>query len=389
MINKKNKIRRNDPCPCGSGKKFKKCCLGKKSENKEPQSSFKKLPEDIKMKILRHQTEEKARKDKFGEVRPIIHADFKGYKFVAVGNQLIYSQNWKTFPDFLLTYIGTALGPDWGNSELKKPFEQRHPIANWYVGMCHFQAKQKRGADGIFDAIPDGNMAAYLRLAYDLYVIKDNVAFQNGIIERLKIKDQFQGARYELFATATCIRAGFKILYEDESDRSKKHTEFMAIHKETGQKIYVEAKSRRRPGVLGFPGDITDISEYKARVRRMLNKALQKPASEPYVIFIDLNLPPAPGKIFNKPWFQEVWESIYEDGGPTYERPDPYNLVILTNHPEHYGEEGEPVPSGDFFSVFSKLPKIKPKHSKAIIAVLDAAEKYRNIPNEFPEDWND
>lgn len=29
-IRKKNKIGRNDPCPCGSGKKFKKCCLGKK-----------------------------------------------------------------------------------------------------------------------------------------------------------------------------------------------------------------------------------------------------------------------------------------------------------------------------------------------------------------------
>jgi hypothetical protein len=25
----KNKIGRNDPCPCGSGKKFKKCCIAK------------------------------------------------------------------------------------------------------------------------------------------------------------------------------------------------------------------------------------------------------------------------------------------------------------------------------------------------------------------------
>src|SRR3990172_4342969 len=25
----KEKIGRNDPCPCGSGKKYKKCCLGK------------------------------------------------------------------------------------------------------------------------------------------------------------------------------------------------------------------------------------------------------------------------------------------------------------------------------------------------------------------------
>lgn len=24
-----NKIKRNDPCPCGSGKKYKKCCIDK------------------------------------------------------------------------------------------------------------------------------------------------------------------------------------------------------------------------------------------------------------------------------------------------------------------------------------------------------------------------
>ena len=26
---KRRKIGRNDPCPCGSGKKFKKCCIDK------------------------------------------------------------------------------------------------------------------------------------------------------------------------------------------------------------------------------------------------------------------------------------------------------------------------------------------------------------------------
>ncbi len=25
-------VGRNDPCPCGSGKKYKKCCLGKETE---------------------------------------------------------------------------------------------------------------------------------------------------------------------------------------------------------------------------------------------------------------------------------------------------------------------------------------------------------------------
>ena len=31
---KKNKVGRNQPCPCGSGKKFKKCCYGKISVDK-------------------------------------------------------------------------------------------------------------------------------------------------------------------------------------------------------------------------------------------------------------------------------------------------------------------------------------------------------------------
>lgn len=31
---KEEKIGRNDPCPCGSGKKYKKCCLGKDEKNK-------------------------------------------------------------------------------------------------------------------------------------------------------------------------------------------------------------------------------------------------------------------------------------------------------------------------------------------------------------------
>ena len=29
----KEKIGRNDPCPCGSGKKYKKCCFGKLDRN--------------------------------------------------------------------------------------------------------------------------------------------------------------------------------------------------------------------------------------------------------------------------------------------------------------------------------------------------------------------
>ena len=32
-VRKVSKIGRNDPCPCGSGKKYKTCCLGKDGQN--------------------------------------------------------------------------------------------------------------------------------------------------------------------------------------------------------------------------------------------------------------------------------------------------------------------------------------------------------------------
>lgn len=39
-----DKIGRNDPCPCGSGKKYKKCCLSKdKEQKKESMQSTKRL----------------------------------------------------------------------------------------------------------------------------------------------------------------------------------------------------------------------------------------------------------------------------------------------------------------------------------------------------------
>jgi uncharacterized protein YchJ len=35
------RVLRNDPCPCGSGKKFKRCCLGKRRESKRGEGNAK------------------------------------------------------------------------------------------------------------------------------------------------------------------------------------------------------------------------------------------------------------------------------------------------------------------------------------------------------------
>ena len=61
------RIGRNDPCPCGSGKKFKKCCLPKKQESQEEPETYHnyclKVVDSLRQKILRFM--KKSGHDKF------------------------------------------------------------------------------------------------------------------------------------------------------------------------------------------------------------------------------------------------------------------------------------------------------------------------------------
>lgn len=376
----KGKTGRNAPCPCGSGKKYKNCCLLREN----PGLRATPIPREVQMALQTRMRAEQIRRQRFGEVRPVIHADFHGHKFVAVGSELHYSKNWKTFPDFLQDYIKTMLGSDWGNAELSKPLEERHEIMKWYDAMCRYQQKHEKGPDGLYCAIPNGAMRAYLLLSYDLYTLRHHGSLQESIVRRLKHPDQFQGARHELFATATCIRAGYDIAFEDETDPSRRHTEFTATHKATRQEIAVEAKSRHRPGVLGHPGTPKPSDEVRAGIERLLRDAFDKPSSHPYVIFFDLNLPPSPEPLMQKPWFHEIGNSVdrlaKEKGGI-----DRFNLIVFTNQPDHYGELDAPAPSGNVLSVLSQRPETVAANPNAIAAIHRAANQYGTIPNTFEE----
>lgn len=66
---KKNKIGRNDPCPCGSRKKYKKCCLGKTSEEIEEKKQENEFMERSAKKLKA--VYRKANKDK--RVKHCIH----------------------------------------------------------------------------------------------------------------------------------------------------------------------------------------------------------------------------------------------------------------------------------------------------------------------------
>ncbi len=375
------KVGRNDPCPCKSGKKYKKCCL-----LLEQSSSAYSVPTEVIKKFQEHQRNEIKREKLYGKVRPIIHNNFKGYKFVAAGDRLHWSKEDKcrTVPDFLMSYIRTELGGDWGNAELKKPLEERHQILQWYHRTCLFQQAQQSGPDGIYDAVPNGSFSAYLCLAYDLYVLRHHQLLQQDIIRRLKLKDQFQGARYELFAVATCIRAGFDVQFENEKDRSSKHPEFIATHKETGQVVSVEAKSKHRKGTLGFPGQRKVDEEIRLRLGGLINDAIQKATQYPLVIFVDVNIPPSVAvQMEVQP--PNALSRVLDQIKKTNDGKDKFNLIIFTNHPHHYGREDEPDPKKNVVSVFSRIPSLPDQYPAGLFSLNQAALQYGNIPNEFPE----
>lgn len=358
--------------------KYKKCCM------LTAQQRAMRIPPAVLRIVRERERAERDRREKFGEVRPVIHADFKGYKYVAVGSDLLCSHQWRTFPDFLADYIKRALDPTWGKAELTKPFEGRHEIMKWYDGMCRYQQTQQRGPGGLYGAVPNGPTRAYLLLAYDLYTLRHHSALQAAVVRRLKHRDQFQGARHELFAAATCIRAGCDIWYEDETDNSSKHAEFIAAHRLTGQKIAVEAKSRHRPGVLGRPGQPQPAETLRAGIERLLKDALAKPVSHPYVIFVDLNLPPFEGLAFQAPWFEEVGDSVAKIGDACGAG-DPFNLIVFSNQPDHYLDTDIPSPGGTILSVVGRNPRVLAEFPAAIAAIHEAAQKFGAIPNWFEE----
>lgn len=378
------KLGRNDPCPCGSGKKYKKCCLQRNGAQPANPIISPSDIEEFQKKISEHQRAEEERRHRYGNIRPIIHTDFQDHKFVAVGSEVHWSPSWRTFPDFLMDYIRHVLGSDWGNSELKKPFSERHQILQWYDHLCAFQRQQEPGPDGIYEAIPDGVVAAYLLLAYDLYVLRHHTALQAEVVRRLKHGDQFQGARYELFVAATFVRAGFEISYEDESDVTLTHPEFVAVHKKTDQQVSVEAKSRHRPGVLGQPGERQDPEQLNLGARRLINQALKKQVANPYVIFIDLNLPTEFANLEKQPWINEIHADLnnlaLESGGIL-----PFNMLIFTNFPHHYGDPGKPNPMKHTYVVEAVRPKLSSIYPEVMKSIEQAVLQYGNIPNEFPK----
>jgi hypothetical protein len=86
--------------------------------------------------------------DAQGLGKGIISTEFKGTRFVAVGSELLYSEDWKTFHDFLNNYLKRLLG-DWFQQQAKLPQDQRHQIARWFQIMADQVKEFKRAGEDV------------------------------------------------------------------------------------------------------------------------------------------------------------------------------------------------------------------------------------------------
>ncbi len=376
---------RNDPCRCGSGRKYKNCCLRLDEMRTKGAGP---MPPEVQAQFREKIAREQGRREQYGDVRPIIHTDFQGYKFVAVGSELHWSKQWRLFTDFLLYYVKKVFGNEWGRAELKKLPAERHVVIQWYNAFCEFQARHPVGSDGLASGEPDGPSLAYLTLAYDLYLLGDHNALRKRFVERLKQPEEFQGARYELYVAVNMIRAGFSLQLEDERDGSRKHPEYLATHRGTGEVFAVEAKSRHLPGVLGRPGP--PKSWFRLDIRQLLGRALAKAPAQPYIVFIDGNMPPKYVRESRDEWLADVHRAVEladrglgESGA---EQGSAFNLLVVTNVPHHYGEPGGNLPDPVFYRLVPARPGRPVAHPDVFLEIERALSQSYAIPQEFPKD---
>jgi hypothetical protein len=376
------KVGRNQLCPCGSGKKYKRCHGAISSEPAAFHS------------YEHFQASELIRRHQQGQGRPIIAAKVADHQIVAVGSTIYYSKNWKTFPDFLGSYIFAKLGKDWVEAELAKPIEARHPIMQIQEQYVAYQRATFKKAGEVVAADITGVVASYLGTAYALYLLDHNVELQARLIHRLKDRGQFQGAYYELIVASILIRAGFTLTLEDETDADSKHCEFSAISKQTGAKYWVEAKMRAVAGMLGrTAADGGKEGKPLARLIKHLNDALAKPADDQRLIFIDVNTPSLLTEDGMPDWLEPAMKRLekYERN----ERPENATAYVwVTNVDFHRRPDSAPAFSASPFGLgmpdFNRPGMIRvtdayrrrKQHSDAHV-IGESLQNYSRLPTTF------
>lgn len=362
----KNKTGRNDPCTCGSGRKYKHCHGGPDYFNTITRGA-----EAAQIARQLAVVADGGRQRIQGLGRPIQSAATEEARIVIVGHRR-FSGRWKTFADFLMFYIAQQFESEWGNGELAKAREDRHPLMNLYQKVCAIQ-KRACVVEGEPFAFPiTGAVSAYLGLAYDLYCIEHNARTQpiwDRLMHRLRTPDHFYATCYEVMAAAAFARSGFAVDFEDDTDLDADHVEFVATHSGTGKQFAVECKCRK--------GD--DDEAFPAGTSKQLARALRKKTNLDRVVFIELHLRVQFENKGMTQWLRdavrqlEALQANVKNGGHL-----PPAYVFLTNRPQFHLQDAEGYGFMGYLHGF-KIPDLRYRERGPLEDLVNARENHPEI----------
>jgi hypothetical protein len=342
------KIGRNDPCPCGSGRKFKKCCIDRPSLkarsdlNTAPREMLQRAQEMMRL----HEAQESVRLQQQGYGKPIISFTDHGYRLVAVGNTIHWDKNWLVFPDFLLSFMKKTLGHEWGAREKSKG---QHPIFRWLE-------KFQRHSDSLptEGKLKSGRMmgflACWLHLGYALYLIAHNDAIPKKLLKRLREPATFMPAYYEAIVGAALAVTGFEISSAETKATSLPTPEFRAKSKTSGTIYEVEAKRKERWKAPTSNVSNADFQrELESYVRDQVHAGSRKKLRNP-VYWFELNIPTLNSEVDWRAVTAKV-EVVLRDAEMNMTvagEPIPAAFVVVTNHTFLADEDVEGEPSFGF-----------------------------------------
>jgi len=368
-----NNVRFDDPCPCGNGRAYSDCCLTRGPDaygNRIQSQTVPVIVEGSRAEVLSSFI-------------------WRGKRFRIVWNRLYWFDSARTFPEFLNYLATVTLGRHWFSRQEELPESERHAIVQWRHGLFDLIRRPPDTPDGGWNIT--GPAQAYLSLAYDLYWLQINNKLPKSLRRRLRDREAFQGARYEILIAATFARAGFEIELLDESVKSTKHCEFIATHKRTGRVVYVEAKSRHRRGVLHQSGTFNEVTDMRGGILGLYRDAVkQAPKGHPYLIFIDVNLPIRHTEsravsrdlgLDELPWVRGIFEELTAER--VRQRSTPQAAVFITDFAPHFGNNAEAAPPAMFFWFPSPKPAIPLTDPAVLDDLVHCLNYYGRIPRQF------
>jgi len=300
----------------------------------------------------------------------------------AVGNRLHFRPPSETFHEFLLNLLKWTLGKDWYFSQLKGPEASRHEIVRWYVALSDWKKKtaaEENKVPGGWEATASGDVQSLISLAYDIYQLLHASSLDASVLGRLKTRDGFQGARYEIAVASIFARLLYKLQYVPP-EPGKKTPELIAVHPNGKVRLAVEAKSRHRPGVLHQEGFMETAKVVRGDVRTLFEKALLKATDDvPFAVFIDLNSPPSPAvPVDKKPWFEDIRNMITRLERGTSDEPARFSVLVVTNFSYHYAKDKD-APKTEHLVVTPLHPR-NPLPPAVLSELLASVASYGVVP---------